>query len=246
MAASLWWDDAETSNKSDSQHKIEDLLVFGYACKLFRDDKKARAIDNGKMLIPWMGDERLMIDRYDGRGHLYDLASHDCDNVEDKNPKACDEERYLELHTDVREAELYEEEEWKRYYLSLQEGYQSVGFSYDQQAGGYDGQIQPDASGLEKEADEKPFVVPEELHVPPDLLKPTCAKQNARIEKTASFIAQHGIQMEIMLKTKQSGNSQFDFLHFDNELNPYYKHVVSMIKSGKYKPQEEEEESLKQ
>ena len=24
------------------------------------------------------------------------------------------------------------EEEWKRYYLSLKEGYQSVGFSYDQ------------------------------------------------------------------------------------------------------------------
>lgn len=51
--------------------------------------------------------------------------------------------------------------------------------------------------------------------------------------------------MEIMLKTKQSGNSQFDFLHFDNELNPYYKHVVSMIKSGKYKPQEEEENMKK-
>lgn len=63
MAASLWWDDGETSNKSGPQSKTEDLLVFGYACKLFRDDKKARAIDNGKLLIPWMGDDRLMIDR---------------------------------------------------------------------------------------------------------------------------------------------------------------------------------------
>lgn len=27
---------------------------------------------------------------------------------------------------------LFAEEEWKRYYLSLKEGYQSVGFSYDQ------------------------------------------------------------------------------------------------------------------
>ncbi|BFZ18549.1 hypothetical protein BsWGS_21588 [Bradybaena similaris] len=256
MAASLWWDDAESSNKSGPQSKTEDLLVFGYACKLFRDDKKARAIDNGKLLIPWMGDDRLMIDRYDGRGHLYDLAAHDADNIEDKNPvpteeeaaveKACDEERYLELHTDLRQAELYEEEEWKRYYLSLQEGYQAVGFSYDQQTGTYVGQAQPDESGAAKEADEKPFVVPEELHVPPDMKMPTCIKQNARIEKTASFIAQHGIQMEIMLKTKQSGNSQFDFLHFDNELNPYYKHVVSMIKSGKYKPQEEEENMKKE
>ena len=56
--------------------------------------------------------------RYDGRGHLYDLAHHDADNIGDKVAdlteeeeaveKACDEERYLELHTDVREAEMYE------------------------------------------------------------------------------------------------------------------------------------------
>ena len=47
--------------------------------------------------------------------------------------------------------------------------------------------------------------------------------------------------MEIMLKTKQAGNSQFDFLKFDDVLNPYYKHMVHMIKSGKYKPVSQEE-----
>lgn len=40
-----------------------DLLVFGYACKVFRDDDKARDIDQGKHLIPWMGDNSLKIDR---------------------------------------------------------------------------------------------------------------------------------------------------------------------------------------
>lgn len=40
-----------------------DLLVFGYACKIFRDDDKAREIDQGKHLIPWMGDSSLKIDR---------------------------------------------------------------------------------------------------------------------------------------------------------------------------------------
>ncbi|CAL1543009.1 unnamed protein product [Lymnaea stagnalis] len=254
MAASLWWDEPETSKKNDQQSSNDDLLVFGYACKLFRDDEKAKDIDNGKLLIPWMGDERLMIDRYDGRGHLYDLATHDSENVENKNPvfseeeeaieKACEDERYLELHTDLREAQIYEEEEWKRYYLSLQEGYKAVGFSYDEQYG--DGQGDDTLTEtMKEEDDELPFVPPEELQLPPDLQIPKCRKHNARIEKTASFIAQHGIQMEIMLKTKQAGNSQFDFLHFENELNPYYKHMVSMIKSGKYKPLDDEEEDTK-
>ncbi|GFR60968.1 splicing factor, suppressor of white-apricot [Elysia marginata] len=132
------------------------------------------------------------------------------------------------------------EEEWKRYYLSLQEGYQSVGFGYDQPAGdAMQWQVTTEQVAV---ADQKPYIPPEELQVPKDMQIPQDQKQNARIEKTASFIAQHGIQMEIMLKTKQAGNSQFDFLSFENELNAYYKHMVSMIKSGKYKPVQREEE----
>ncbi len=42
----------------------EDLLMFGYACKLYRDDTKAILENSGQLLIPWMGDNSLMVDRY--------------------------------------------------------------------------------------------------------------------------------------------------------------------------------------
>jgi hypothetical protein len=42
----------------------EELLVFGYACKLFRDDERALLLESGAHLIPWMGDETIKIDRY--------------------------------------------------------------------------------------------------------------------------------------------------------------------------------------
>lgn len=42
---------------------FDDLLIFGYACKIFRDNERATLIDHGKHLIPWMGDSSLKIDR---------------------------------------------------------------------------------------------------------------------------------------------------------------------------------------
>ena len=58
--------------------------------------------------------------RYDGRGHLYDLSPYDPDLLkrsgrmselteEEKQIEAlCDEERYLELHTDLQEKAQHE------------------------------------------------------------------------------------------------------------------------------------------
>lgn len=54
---------AAGGNASDPRQPALELLVFGYACKIFRDDEKAREMDHGKQLIPWMGDVNLKIDR---------------------------------------------------------------------------------------------------------------------------------------------------------------------------------------
>lgn len=49
--------------EESASSKYAELLVFGYACKLFRDDERAMYHEQGKHLIPWMGDNKLMIDR---------------------------------------------------------------------------------------------------------------------------------------------------------------------------------------
>lgn len=49
--------------QNPNENRFDDLLIFGYACKIFRDDEKARYIDQGKHLIPWMGNNTLKIDR---------------------------------------------------------------------------------------------------------------------------------------------------------------------------------------
>ena len=52
-------------------------------------------------------------------------------------------------------------------------------------------------------------------------------------------MARQGTQMEIVLKAKQSQNTQFQFLDFGHHLNPYYKHLVKSIQNGVYRPASE-------
>ncbi|XP_060105067.1 splicing factor, suppressor of white-apricot homolog isoform X2 [Heteronotia binoei] len=234
-----------------------ELLVFGYACKLFRDDEKALQQEQGRHLIPWMGDASIMIDRYDGRGHLHDLSEYDAEystwnrdyqlsEEEARIEALCDEERYLALHTDLLEEEARQEEEYKRLSEALAEDgtYNAVGFTYSSDY--YDPsepteeEEQPSkakfaATTIENvEENEEPFIAPAGLNVPSDVELPPTAKMHAIIERTANFVCKQGAQFEIMLKAKQARNSQFDFLRFDHYLNPYYKFIQKAMKEGRY------------
>ncbi|XP_014818280.1 PREDICTED: splicing factor, suppressor of white-apricot homolog isoform X2 [Calidris pugnax] len=234
-----------------------ELLVFGYACKLFRDDEKAQYQEQGRHLIPWMGDPKIMIDRYDGRGHLHDLSEYDAEystwnrdyqlsEEEARIEALCDEERYLALHTDLLEEEARQEEEYKRLSEALAEDgtYNAVGFRYgsdyyDPSEPTEEEEHQP-AKQRESvqtenvEENEEPFVAPPGLNVPSDVELPPTAKMHAIIERTANFVCKQGAQFEIMLKAKQARNSQFDFLRFDHYLNPYYKFIQKAMKEGRY------------
>ncbi|XP_035299246.1 splicing factor, suppressor of white-apricot homolog isoform X3 [Cricetulus griseus] len=232
-----------------------ELLVFGYACKLFRDDERALAQEQGQHLIPWMGDHKILIDRYDGRGHLHDLSAYDAEyatwnrdyqlSEEEARVEAlCDEERYLALHTDLLEEEARQEEEYKRLSEALAEdgNYSAVGFTYGSDY--YDPsepteEEEPSKQREKNEAEnleenEEPFIAPLGLSVPSDVELPPTAKMHAIIERTANFVCKQGAQFEIMLKAKQARNSQFDFLRFDHYLNPYYKFIQKSMKEGRY------------
>jgi Surp module len=75
------------------------------------------------------------------------------------------------------------------------------------------------------------------MEIPPTL------KLNQIIEKTAKFISSQGPQMEILLKTKQASNPQFDFLNHNGKYNSYYKHILGMMKAATYPWQEFEVKS---
>uniref|UniRef100_A0A1Y1KDW5 SURP motif domain-containing protein n=2 Tax=Photinus pyralis TaxID=7054 RepID=A0A1Y1KDW5_PHOPY len=237
------WTESGILRKANKE-KHEDLLVFGYACKLFRDDVKALYIDQGKHLIPWMGEDSLKIDRYDCRGALSELKQYEAGSggvsrlsemseSERRMEQMCDEERYYSLKYNEEELEMYKEEELKR----LQQKNNEVQYNYDVPT---DPKNSQEVSEVVEEED-KPFIPPPDLNVPADVDAPETVKVNARIEKTALFISKQGPQMEILIKTKQADNPQFRFLNKDDRLHKYYKFLLSAIKSGQYKIQQEEE-----
>ena len=69
----LWGPEEKNRQQSSKSNKYgnlsntksyEDILVFGYECKFFRDNETANKVNSGGTLIPWMGNKDLMIDRY--------------------------------------------------------------------------------------------------------------------------------------------------------------------------------------
>nr|CAG4634844.1 EOG090X07RL [Alona affinis] len=250
-----------------SKDKFEDLLVFGYACKLFRDDEKAASIDEGSLLIPWMGDDTIKIDRYDARGTLFDLKSLEIPTggydryegltaEERRIERLCDEERYFALYKDEAEEAVIKEEEIKRLNQDLtdvtseEKSYHQVPFSYGEN------QQQQKSISQSSSSNEAPvksmigelgdavYVPPPLLDVPSDMVVPPTRKLARIIEKTANFISSQGAQMEIIVKAKQASNPMFLFLHFDCELHPFYRHILAAIRNGVYVVPAEDEEAV--
>ena len=73
------------------------------------------------------------------------------------------------------------------------------------------------------------------LSIPDDVTIPRTLKEHSLIEKTAEFISQHGSQIEILIKTKQSNNASLEFMNYGSPLYKYYKFLVETMRRGEYK-----------
>jgi hypothetical protein len=131
------------------------------------------------------------------------------------------------------------EEQEKREAAAKLSAYSQVAFSYDQdqQPQEIGPKIESAINNAENDEEAK-FVPIESLQIPSDMMLPPTIKLNQIIEKTAKFISTQGAQMEILLKTKQAGNPQFNFLNHDGQYNPYYRHILMLMKNNTYPWQE--------
>ncbi|CAO3680483.1 unnamed protein product [Umbelopsis ramanniana] len=223
----------------------EELLIFGYEARIFTNDEAAKRIDGGKHLIPWQGiqDDPILLDRFDVRNLLDDLNELKSKNKasstdsEDED-ELLDAERYADLDSDEEELfqmsdederDQYVEEKRKR--RKMEQEQKTFQYSYDDQP-------QPTSNSIVEEES-----LPEEaiedincnFQIPSDLEKPKTQKQVDIIEKTAKFIASsstEAAQMEITIQAKQASNPLFAFLHKDNKLYKFYRHILWLSNSG--------------
>jgi hypothetical protein len=65
------------SDAERQQKFLEELVIVGYESHLFRNDRLSESVERGEHFIPWMGNEDLLIDRYDARALLTDLKLFD-------------------------------------------------------------------------------------------------------------------------------------------------------------------------
>jgi len=242
---------AKTKEKTDPYAHLDqsDLLVFGYASKIFRDDAKALSIDRGESFIPWMGDSNLKLDRYDGRIHLTSVepylptkhSTSELEEYERAEEELCEEERWRALYKDDLDEAHEEEEEKKRQTAAGQ-----IGFSYDDNGEELPAQgpeLPPDHALPEEEEEEEEYVPDPALQVTPDLVLPPTTKLYSVILKTAKFLSTQGQQMEILLKAKQASNPAFQFLNPMDPLYTFFKHLVYMIKTKQFVPDAASEET---
>ena len=193
----------------DGAADLAALSVRGYSATLFRDDDVAAAIEAG--LVAWAGSgpERLMIDRFDGRGLLQSWAELQYDGPYEEDPGCSNIMRILLARE--RYAELPPPEVQARQFTDPPQEEQPATAA---------------SAPVLTAPVEEPAVIPAQLlPVPAGVLVPSTAPQLALIIATAMRILASGPQLELLVRVKQRDNPGFAFLDPEDELHLFYLHA---------------------
>ena len=83
--------------------------VYGRSCTVFSDSDTAAALDSEQHLQPWLGDDTVMVDRYDVRLLWHDTMQlsraarkRTADSSEQALEEELDYERYLDINQPAR------------------------------------------------------------------------------------------------------------------------------------------------
>ncbi|KAL1915531.1 uncharacterized protein VTP21DRAFT_6655 [Calcarisporiella thermophila] len=227
----------------------EDLLVFGYEAKLFRDDELALRVNRGEFMIPFAGSNpkepsSLILDRYDVR-NLLDTQSaiwtelSDTSTMqrnqweqEDTRETIFDEEKGSDvLVLDLLERERYgdlDSDEELIFEMDSDERNIYIEEKRKRQVMEAKGNLYSFDYNQEKVPEPTLEDVKLAFSVPSEITKPTTQRQADIVERTATFIASSSdpVQMEIMVQVKQSRNPLFAFLNKDDPLYGFYRYVL--------------------
>ncbi|MCO5571996.1 hypothetical protein L7F22_025747 [Adiantum nelumboides] len=214
-----------TKRPYPQQHSQETapFMLSGVHALLFDDDTVAAFINSQAALLPWNGDQSLLIDRYDVRHLLQDLSSvrkrRPAPPLTDVTEEELNHERFRDLHDTLSRTLLEEPQYIEESLKPSAGGFQAVPFSYS---------VNGTENGTQIEGPYRsvgflpPFPVPDYLL--PKL--PQTEKLHQIIAATAKFVKEHGGQSEVLLKVKQGSNPMFGFLNIDHHLHEYYRFLV--------------------
>ncbi|KAL6065520.1 Peptidylprolyl isomerase [Balamuthia mandrillaris] len=245
--------DQQQRREEREEKRLAELVVLGWECKLFppppSQQQKQQNV-NDSFLIPWMGDENLLIDRFDVRALLQEKKlfekkkkkqGHPTKRPETSNKLAqkIERERYWDMS--LHEEDLYKEEEKKRQKMETCGGYASVPFEY----GNTSEETAPKSADNKednntKNEENEPYICP--FAVPDDVVTPATKKLALVIEHTAKFLVeQPELAAKALKEQQQADNTNFLFLAEGHPLHPFFRLLRQRLEEQQEQERREKE-----
>eukprot|EP01138_Halocafeteria_seosinensis_P006026 gb/GECG01006159.1/.p1 GENE.gb/GECG01006159.1/~~gb/GECG01006159.1/.p1 ORF type:complete len:473 (+),score=77.15 gb/GECG01006159.1/:1-1419(+) len=200
------------------------LALRGLSCTLFRNEKARSSVEIQHNLVPILGDESNLSDRFDVRHLLYSLeALKSAEPMSEQNTQTKTKGQIL--LSDALEKQRYKDilPETPLQSVTSAAGIACCCAGTDTTAttSSVDAQTKEDGS--------VEFVTP--FFIPGHIKTPSKWAKHLRIAHTARKVHERP-QLEVMLRVRQKENPSFSFLFDSDELFPYYTFLKKRAEDG--------------